>query len=295
MASRGCPYNCTYCCNHKLRKLYPNQSKYVRFKGVEYVLKEIEYALSYNPGSRYICFYDDILTLNRSWFRNFIFKYKKRIELPYTCNSHFNLLNEELIDIFKQTGCVALAVGVESGSERIRNEVMKRDISREQILKIGELCQKKGVDVYAYSMLGIPFETKKDVLDTVKINARLRPRYLQVSMFYPYPKTELYEVCKRHGFLKEGILYSYYEDTLLDLDTLSREEILFYHKNFEYFVIYYKNVYSLTPRISFLLERAIDLLWYHPGLFGFLRGAYHIIAFFVKKRKKPSKSEDDIY
>src|SRR3989338_11700547 len=85
-ASRGCVYNCTYCCNPLLRSLYPNKERYLRYYSIDRLLGEIEYGLKKYPFLREVRFSDDTLTQNKNWFKEFAEKYKKMIGLPYSSN-----------------------------------------------------------------------------------------------------------------------------------------------------------------------------------------------------------------
>ena len=104
MASRGCPYNCTYCCNHTFRELYPNKNRYVRFRSVDKVISEIEKGLKKYPNLKEVRFFDDTLTLKKSWFREFVEKYKERIGLPWTCTTRVDFLTKELLVRMKEAG-----------------------------------------------------------------------------------------------------------------------------------------------------------------------------------------------
>ena len=115
-------------------------------------------------------------------------------------------------------------------------EVLKRKQERENIIEAADLCLKEGIRFYTFNMVGIPFENMGRVLETVKLNARIKPFDMQVSILYPYPSTDLYEVCRENGSLTDKILAGYVErDTILKLDGFTREEILFAYDNFVYF------------------------------------------------------------
>lgn len=266
MASRGCPFSCSYCCNKSLRDRF--KGRYVRFKSVDRVIKEIKIALEKYPDTKEINFHDDILTLNKDWFFEFSFKYKKEINLPYICNSRFDLIDEDIVLRLKESNCFAIKFGLESGNDFIRNKILKRNQSKDLILKAVNLCKKYSLDIYTFNMVGIPFENLKYCLDTVKLNSKIAPTSIQVSVFYPYKNTELYDVCKENNFLTDRKLDSYGEDdTILNLKGFSRKDIIFSKKNFIDFVFYYR-FSSLFPKfIRFFIEGFLDFLWLHPKAF----------------------------
>jgi radical SAM superfamily enzyme YgiQ (UPF0313 family) len=83
LAIRGCPYDCTYCSSQALRKIYANKGKYIRRKIIDYILEEINLGLKKNPKAKYINFNDDILALDKKWFKDLVYAYKVRYNLPY--------------------------------------------------------------------------------------------------------------------------------------------------------------------------------------------------------------------
>jgi len=266
MVSRGCPFQCTYCCNHAIRKVCPNPAAYIRYKSPDKAIEEIKYYLKEHGKINHICFQDDILTLNKAWFKKFTSRYAGEIQIPYICNSRFDLMDEEVVEVLKNTGCIELRIGLESGDDFIRKEVLKRAQDKEHILKVGRLCRKKGIRLSVFTMIGIPFENMERILNTVKMTARLKPNAMQTSIYYPYPETDLYNICREKGFLTDKKLDSYFEkETVLHLPELSREEIFFAYDNFKRFVKYYEFISIFPGPLNAVLERLISPLWHRKS------------------------------
>lgn len=271
MASRGCPYLCTYCCDMP-REIY--KRGYVRFRSVDNLLEEIKQVVKVHS-SQSVSFHDDILTLDRNWFEEFAKRYKKEINLPFRCNTRVNLLDREMILLLKEAGCHRLNVGLESGNEFIRNEVLKRKISKEQYIKVFDLCKSADIETHTYNMIGIPFEDMTKILDTIKFNAMLRPKSMQLSYFYPFPKTPLYELSKKEGFLGNDAVDSYFKDTILRLPTVTKEDLHFVFKKFHKLVFLFEPVYKLPSCVSRMYDLLLTRLYYnHHGLINFL---YHAL------------------
>ncbi len=213
MASRGCPYNCSYCSNHAQKRVYPNPEKYVRFRSVDNVMREIHQVIERDKEGRlrYIRFDDDILTLNREWFRELARRYREEVELPFVCNSRANLMDEESARLFAEAGCGVVCMGIESGNAQLRREVLNRPMREEQIIRAFRLCREHGMKTVSTNMTGLPGEGVSELLDTVKLNARARPDCMQVSVFHPYPHTRLHEIC-----LERGLLTGRHVDTIFD-------------------------------------------------------------------------------
>jgi len=203
MASRGCPYMCTYCFNHKIRELYSNKNKWVRFRSVKNVIQEIEEVMKKYPGEyNMIRFIDDTIVQDKKWFDEFC-KAFPRLKMKISCQARANELNEEIIKKMKQVGVEIVQMGIEAGNPFIRNKVMKRYMSDEQIISAFNLCKKYGIVTHAFNILGLPFETVEMMLDTIKINVRARAGYPYFFLFQPFPKTEAWQLAKDFGFLKE--------------------------------------------------------------------------------------------
>jgi len=203
MASRGCPYSCTYCSNHVQRSIYPNRNKYVRFRSVDNVMREIREIIEADRGGRlrYIRFDDDILTLDRDWFQKLTTRYAQEIGLPFICNSRVNLLDEETVKLFAAAGCSVICMGIESGNESLRREVLRRNMSDADIIEAFRLCRRYGIKTVSTNMASLPGEDLPALLDTIKLNARARPNCMQVSTYHPYPNTRLYQLCEEKGYL----------------------------------------------------------------------------------------------
>ena len=213
MASRGCPYSCTYCSNHVQRSIYPNRDRYVRFRSVDQVMREIRHIIESDTQGelRYIRFDDDILTLDSEWFGELAERYRDEVELPFICNSRVNVLDEDTVRLFAQAGCSVICMGVESGNEDMRRKVLRRHMSNRNIVKAFKLCRQYGIKTVSTNMAALPDEDLPALLDTIKINARSRPHCMQVSTYHPYPNTRLYEYCEEKGYLTDR-----HVDTIFD-------------------------------------------------------------------------------
>lgn len=258
MASRGCPYDCSYCCNHILKNV--STGKYVRFRSVNNVIREISMVIETNP-VEYAIFHDDIFTLSKSWLREFSQNYSAQIGLPFICNSRVNLLDEEIISLLKKAGCREIWMGIESGNDYIREQVLNRKIKREKIIKTFSLCKKHSISVSAYNMVGLPFEDLKKVLDTIRLNAYIKPDSMQVSIFYPFPGTEIYGICRENNFLTNKEVDNVFERTTLNQPTISAKQVMYAHHNFCAVTMLYARVNQLPKQFKGIAEHMLDNLF----------------------------------
>ncbi len=204
MASRGCPFNCTYCSNHAQKSAYPNPKDYVRFRSPENVVAEIELMLANDPRIEYVRFDDDILTTDREWLTRLSELYRERVGMPFICNSRVNFMDREMASMLAEMGCQVVCMGIESGNRWLREKVLNRQMSNRQMIEAFEACRDAGMKTVSTNMFGLPLEDTSMVLDTIKVNARCHPDTIQVSTFIPYPGTKLYELCEEKGLIKGG-------------------------------------------------------------------------------------------
>lgn len=251
MASRGCPYSCTYCCNHALRRIQKNKGKYFRVRSVTSLLNEIEHNMAKYPIKR-LTFHDDILRLNREWLLEFCDKYADRFDLEFECNLRADTIDDTLLESLKQAGCTQVSFGVESGNEWLREKVLNRKITNEQTIRAFETAHRLGMKTLAYNMIGLPYETPDMVRETIELNKRIAPDRVAVSFFYPYPLTELWNVCKKEGFISNKQATSYVTDSVLNLSTMSRREMTRLYTKFYQYAIR-RELTSYPPLIRYPL------------------------------------------
>ena len=257
MATRGCPYNCNYCCNHALKRLYGNG--YVRRRSVENLMEEVEKVTRDFPQVEYNVLHDDLLPLDREWFEEFTREYSRRVKLPFEMNCQPNIMTRDVARLAREAGCTLMRFGVESGNEQMRREVLDRHVSTKRILDAFSFCDEVGIETLSYNMIGLPFEDRSQLLDTIKLNGKVTPAVTLVSIFYPYRGTKLFDVCEREGLLSDKHTDSYYEDTVLEQKTISAEEVRAFRRLFERLVRLYSRCYRLPRVAAGVVEKALDL------------------------------------
>ena len=290
---RGCPYDCTFCCNHALKTL--GTGKYVRYPSVSKCIEELSLVKD-ETGMTGVAFHDDIFTLNKSWFREFSREYVKKVALPYVCNLRANCLSEDDVKLLKDSGCKFAILGVESGNEYIRNVVMKKNLKGEDIVVAYELLHEYGISTYSQNMIGLPEETPERFLDTVRINASIRPNSASLSVFFPYPGTVLYDRCVEEDLFdeaREDGSFRERKDTKLKLPNFPRDEIVFYVENFDLLIRYeyLSNKYKLMKKLFPLClerQRAVVLFMSHC-----IRRFDSVFGFFRRKFKRVARREAD--
>jgi anaerobic magnesium-protoporphyrin IX monomethyl ester cyclase len=259
MMSRGCPYSCTYCCNHKIREVYPNPHKYARFRSPDRSIEYLKKILNDYSFIEYISFMDNILPMRRSWFYEFIDLYKREIGLPFACNFRANLVKEDVVKALKDAGCFRIHFGVESGDDFIRNTILKRNISRQDMVDAFDACREAGISTLSYNMVGLPYEDINKALETVKLNAEMKTKRVVVSIFYPYPNTEAYAMSVKEGFIEPS--FDYRDDVPLTQEKFKKDAVVFVSTYFETFIRLYRFAERLPSGLAKRMERALDKIF----------------------------------
>jgi radical SAM superfamily enzyme YgiQ (UPF0313 family) len=200
LTGRGCPYNCTYCFNHALSELYRGKGRRFRQRSVDHVIEEVRWVRDHYP-LEFVVFVDDTFVLSEEWLAEFAVKYPREVGLPFFCNTRANLVTEEQVRLLKEAGCHSVSMGIETGNDRLRNDLLKRRMSKEQILEAARLIREGGLQFTTTNMIGLPTSTLEDDFETLELNIQARPSYAHVFIFQPYPRTELGEFTREHGWM----------------------------------------------------------------------------------------------
>ena len=205
IASRGCPYACTYCFNLPFFSRYKNDTKdtserltlkdFVRRRSVESTVEMLRVIKRNYPEVKYFTFVDDVFAIYSRWLADLAPVYAREIGLPFACTTQPLAFNAEIARLLKEMGCKVVKMGVESGNVRIRNQVLNRNIPDDVLIRDFKVARDYGLKPQAFNMIGLPSETAENMLETVRLNAKLRSYIVWVSTFMPYPGTVLHDYC----------------------------------------------------------------------------------------------------
>lgn len=200
LTARGCPYACSFCSNHLLRKMYRDKGLFLRRRSPENVIAEMVMVKG-QWGFKTVSFTDDVFATDFHWLEKFLPEYKKQIGVPFMANVTANLVNAKLVRLLKKGGCYGLAMGIESGSQKIRCEFLKKNITNKQIIVAGRLIKKNKLKLKTYNILCLPGETLENAWETVNLNIAIGPDSATASLLQPYPGYEITEYALQAGFL----------------------------------------------------------------------------------------------
>lgn len=224
LSGRGCPGSCIFCLVGKV------SGKKLRTRSVESALKEIESCIKdYNI--RTFFFRADTFTWKKDWVIEFCQELiKKKLKIRWGTNSRVDTIDDKMIRLMKKAGCDVIGLGIESGSQEILDK-MKKGITLEQSKKVVDLCDKYGIKTLLFFILGLPWENKKTIEETIAFAKKLPGTFYNFGIAYPFPGTELAEIAQKNNLLAENSLYGFdYAKPAVKTFFLSNEDLIFYRK-----------------------------------------------------------------
>ena len=253
LATRGCPFGCTYCCNNTLNKIFTHQET-LRKRSVDNIVEELVQAKSRLPFVRMVEFSDDAFFLfSREEIEEFNRKYKENIGMPFSVIGVApQSVTREKLSLLVDAGMIGLRMGIQTGSERTRR-LYKRQASNRVIEESAAIFNEftgRLQHVFYDIILDNPWEEDDDLIDTLMLLTRLPPPYrlLLFSLTF-YPETELYKKAKRDGIIKDDLKDIYVKHYV----KLSRTYL---NRLFVLQALYARHGDTMSPRtISLLTDR----------------------------------------
>lgn len=251
-AHRGCPYRCSYCFNKAYNDIYKTDKEIYRSRNPQKICEEINYERTLTK-IKMVGFVDDVFTLHKKWIRDFSENYKKEVGIPFSINTRFDNLDEEIVCLLKEANCTLVYVGVESGDKFIRNKILKRNMRLDTVVKGANILKKHKIKFLTENIIGIPGEDFTKALDTIKVNIQIKPDFANCSFFSPYPKLELTDYA--------------IENNYFDGD-FSKLNINYYHKSFMKNVNDSNKILNLRCFFSLLTRHSYLLNFFNKFIFG---------------------------
>jgi len=224
ISSRGCPYNCSFC-QPTLKKLFGN---IVRLRSPDNVIEELKMLIEKYPG-KIVRFHDDTLTWDKKWITKLCLLIKEnKLKFFWNCKSRIDVLDREMIAMLRDAGCQRLDLGVESGSSRLLDCVLNKGISVDKVKEIFKLCEQEKMPTLAFIMVGNPTETPQDIIDTINLLEEINFDGLHVSLFTPFPGTDIFDYSTKRGLISARAWsdYDFYSNVSIKLEHFSSKQII---------------------------------------------------------------------
>ena len=200
MASRSCPFRCSYCCNSFLNKLYNNNR--IRKRSVDNVIQEIKYAINLINRISFINFIDDQFFTSKEWNDEFVRKYKKEINLPFIVRLVPGSFTEDDLKAMKDAGLMFVQCGIQSGSEKTNRMIFNRRFKRDNIIESSQIFSNNKIHPLYDVIIQNDLEDNSDRDATIKLLLNLKKPFSFIFFaLTPYPRTPLEKIYKERGII----------------------------------------------------------------------------------------------
>lgn len=233
MSSRGCPFRCSFCANLHIMKTFSGSGAYIRRKPAGFFVNEIEKVIS-DFGAKSIFFNDDLFgVLDDEWLTEFVSLYKVKIRIPFMCIVHARIITKARARLLASAKCHTVSFGIETGNEWLRKNILKKDISNEDIIKCAAILREEGIRIQTSNMFCLPEEKVSDAISTVDLNIKIGTSHMFTTIFLPLPRTELADYCIQKNLLKKDYSFGDMPESYVKKSVLSikdKEYLINIHK-----------------------------------------------------------------
>lgn len=195
LTSRGCPFQCIYCCVNKL-----TGSRKWRSRSAQNVVDELKH-INQTRGIRSFEVWDDNFTLNikrsKEICREII---DRKLNMSWYCHNGIRAdrIDKELAILMKQAGCTSVAFGIESGNPETFDSIKKGE-PLTSVIEAVKLVKEVGIKAVGYFIIGLPGDTLAKFIETVRFQRSLQLDHYTYGMLIPYPQTEVWDMVKTGG------------------------------------------------------------------------------------------------
>jgi radical SAM superfamily enzyme YgiQ (UPF0313 family) len=202
LTSYGCPYNCVFCASRTI------SGRRIAFRPVADLLDEIEF-LRDRYQVEHIIFTDDSLLADRRRVEELLNAFIDRgygltWKAVTVCAWH---LDRELLELMARSGCTQVTVSVESGCQRVLDEIVRKPLRLEAIPLLVEQCRSVGITLGANFVIGIPGESWEDIRSSFRFAEACDFDIVHFHIATPLPKTDLYRICRENGYIADDFSF----------------------------------------------------------------------------------------
>lgn len=251
--TRGCPYNCSYCGSGTLRTAYKDagDNGYIRHRDPKKLVQGCkELKEKYNLEMFY--FQDGTFTAKPlRVLEELAPLYKKEVGLPFIALVRPETITKRVAELLGIMGCAHVSIGVESGVESYRSDILNRKMSNKQIVEAIKHLKNNNIHVSAYNMIGLPGMDRKHVFETIKLNKEAKPNSSIISIFIPFPDNELTKTLIQKGLIKTAEIKSHLGTVPnIEIKEMKEKEIMGLFNTF--------NLYVKLPIVLYPIVRLLE-------------------------------------
>ncbi|MEK9725629.1 MAG: radical SAM protein [Rhodospirillaceae bacterium] len=193
MAGRGCVYLCSFCVNSLLIPMNRGNGRFVRIRSPEHVLEEIDYRLAKCRRPSIVTFNDEVFGVWDDWVEDFSKVYKDRCDIPFECELVPRLVKENNMRALAGAGMVSMHFGVQSGHDDVRNDIMHRPGSNDELIEKSDILKRVGITPQYDIILDNPFDTAESLSEALRLllafDTPIRLNTYKMQYFPHYPFT----------------------------------------------------------------------------------------------------------
>jgi anaerobic magnesium-protoporphyrin IX monomethyl ester cyclase len=249
---RGCVHACRFCWNPSVAQMYTGKTPFTRRKSPDRAVEEVLWVKKNHP-LKTVHFSDDLFTFQPRWLEEFAETYARKVGIPFTCNSSVELVSPRNVAALKAAGCRGVAIGIETGNEVLRSEILNKTVSNDDVRAAAARIKGAGMELTTFNMLASPGESLEDAFSTIALNQEIGADHVRIALAVPIPFTDWESQAQKSGQLR-----SEYSDNRVA--SLRRPQVAFSTENDQAF----ENLYYL-----------FRLAVHHPRSLGLVRRLVH--------------------
>lgn len=258
---RGCPGKCIYC----IAPMVGGSS--ARYREIDDIIDEInDYYCKYNIRNFY--FSADTFTWSEQWVTEFCSRINQlKFKISWLCNSRIDRISESIVRVMKKAGCWGMSIGIESGNEKIQQQI-KKGLRKQQVMDAIHLCRKYRIVTLLHFIIGFPWDSRDSILETIRFAKKLKGNIVEFYIATPLKGTEFYEIAKK--------------ERLLNLSGSN--------KGLNYVTATINTRYLSSGELALLRKKALKTIYLDPFFyiksfrhFKSLKQFYHCAGFMIKK------------
>lgn len=243
--SKGCPNHCFFCLAS------PLNGKMIRYRDPELILKEIKECVSLYNIHDFI-FWSDMFNADKIWVQKLCrLIIESDLKINFSANTRVDTVDYETLCLMKKAGCTLVSMGIESGCQEILDKMGKK-ITIKQIENTVSMINKTGIQIYAYYVIGLPWETKETIKTTFNFAKKLNTQYASFYTATALKGTKFYDYVNKNRLGDISYEKPYIFPSVRSYE-LTSQEIYEYNKKFN-------KEYYLRPRYILKMAREINSL-----------------------------------
>jgi anaerobic magnesium-protoporphyrin IX monomethyl ester cyclase len=195
MTNFGCPFSCTFCLPKELKITYARRT----IDGCIRELIELK-----RLGAKRVSIWDDSFTIGEPWLFSFLKEYKRKVNIPFRCLTNPLIMSPKIAHALAEAGCYTIDMGIQTGNEQLRREVLNRRETNEQFLLSCKAIKDAGITLVVDHIFEIPGESDETNRESYELYSQARPDFIHCFKLLYFPKARIIDKAVACGILSIG-------------------------------------------------------------------------------------------